>query len=463
MNFTDLIALTERYPLDLTAQSETNYVGNVEYTLPATGPKVIYLNEGFFYTESLIVFDPDQSKALERGVDYYVLQMNHHVEVQSAHRAACYIYIKDPLVASRVEVSAQFVGGYYALCLESIIELYNTVVWSSIAVFTNEMNVGTISLFAADHPLYDSQDRYGFTYMVAALDRLRNAISYGDGIAWDEFYNTLEAMRSDIEIKSAQLAQDVLGHTDNKQNPHGTTADDIGAVTSTDIQALNQAITQIIAQAVSTLTTSLGNVATTINNHISNTNNPHQLTAAKMGAATSTYINGLAANLTARYNELVIYINNNFHPKNTFWWSYQYWLRSYRPSDDTEALLNGNTSSSTTWARMGRSAGGGDGGNATQIEFAHSDNSVNMFVGGANVLNIYPGERILLRAELIQMIENAKCRCTFVCNRCDCTGDCTSDCGGDTYCTDCTTDCDTDCDCDCDSDCDCDCDCDCGT
>lgn len=471
MDFNSLISLAGQYPLDLTASSPNNYVGGVEYTLPATGPKVFYLNEGFFYTESLIVFDPDQSKALERGVDYYVMQMNGQIEVQSAHRAACFIYIKDPLVGARVEVSAQIVGGYYILCMESIKALYDRVVWPSVT-FKNEMQIGVVSLFEVDHPLFDSQDRYGFGYMVAALDRVRNAVSFGDAIAWNDFYEMIEALRTDIEVKSNQLKADVLAHIADKNNPHGTTAADAGAVTATDIQALVQSITMQMASAVSALTTNLGGVATILNNHIANTNNPHQINASKLGAATQTYINTLAGYLTDRYNALVNYINSNFYPKNTFWWSYNYWLRSWRPSDDVEAYLVANPSVYTTWLRLGRTSGGGNGNNATQIEFTHADNGLNIFVDGTHALNIYAGDRILLRAEILQMIENAKCRCTFVCNRCDCNNDC----GDDTYCVgdpndctggpDCTGYCtDGQCnDCDTGDDCSDDCsDCDCGT
>lgn len=83
---------------------------------------------------------------------------------------------------------------------------------------------------------------------------------------------------------TAQAGSMINSHIENRNNPHGVTAAQVGTYTKAQID------------------TQVGAVTTSLNNHVGNTNNPHGTTAAQVGAYTRAQIDSTVNNLQNQIN-----------------------------------------------------------------------------------------------------------------------------------------------------------------
>lgn len=99
-----------------------------------------------------------------------------------------------------------------------------------------------------------------------------------------------------IDTTVAQIRVDLTGaqntitsHVANLSNPHQTTAAQVGSYTIAQVDALIEALQAAVDEA----TSGSSSLADSLAAHLSNLNNPHQTTAAQVGAYTTAEVNDL--------------------------------------------------------------------------------------------------------------------------------------------------------------------------
>lgn len=97
--------------------------------------------------------------------------------------------------------------------------------------------------------------------------------------------NTLNSAKSYADGKATSVQNNLDGHTNNRSNPHGVTASQVGTYTKQEIDTKDSST---LSSAKSYADGKAGSVQTNLNNHTSNRSNPHGVTASQVGAYTKS-------------------------------------------------------------------------------------------------------------------------------------------------------------------------------
>ena len=333
-----------KYGLDLTGKNPDNLVSGEIHTVPLDNQYAFATGYGPFYSDSVKVTVKDTGVVLTQGVDYECLYLYADATQASGKPVTAVIHILNKSINADLLVDYQVVGGPYssnAYALEELIALLEidnrSVSWENIA---NK----PLTFPPAPH-LHAATDLYGLEWVVDAIHELTSAVLLGDTASHDQIYlrmatikkqlqdqidenqrdNTarmdqiekdMEAMDSRLTGQINALSSVVSAHINNKNNPHGVTVDQIGAVpTSRTIngKALTQNIVISAADTgayskteVDSKVTALQNADTqlqnninaannNINAHVNRRDNPHGVNYTQTGSVpTGRRINGIA-------------------------------------------------------------------------------------------------------------------------------------------------------------------------
>lgn len=229
------IAITDlvRYKLDLTGSSIDNLISDEVKVLEGIGTKrAVVPKYGPFYTETLIVYNDLTGDPLTEKVDYIAAQLNTAATSRSG-KEICGILIFLNTSLSRVRYSYQCVGGPYMLTVDAMVDMISNLNLDDRPVYWGQI-LGKPSLFPPGHHLHDVGDVFGFEYLVLILEELRKAILIGDDASHQEIYDYIDAATADN------------AHFSNTNNPHQTTAAQVGAYTVAEIDSLLSTITQAL-------------------------------------------------------------------------------------------------------------------------------------------------------------------------------------------------------------------------
>lgn len=226
------------YPLDLRGDSLQNRIDGEMHTIGRDRWRAFAVNYGFFYSESVTIRDRTNNRVLVQGKDkdfvclYYLRSVS---EISLGKKEVCgVILIVNEDVSTDLEVGYQLVGGHYANYSASIeeaialLELDNrNVYWANV--------LARPDLFTpAPHP-HDVGDVYGFEYIIDVLGYIFNGIMIGDNEVHNQILAALDKLR--IDLTNAHQA-----HLADKGNPHGSTAEQVGAYTKAAIDDFLTAI-----------------------------------------------------------------------------------------------------------------------------------------------------------------------------------------------------------------------------
>lgn len=256
-----------QYPLDPTGINPNNAVVNEPHTLPSRTVRVFATAYGAFYTESLVVRDVATGLPLTKDVQYYAAELYELPSARYGKEICAIVVITDPTVSNNIVCDYQCLGGPFGTSAQAIIQQIENlnlddrpVAWGNI--------INKPSEYEPSHHLHDVGDVYGFEYVVHALDRIRAAIEFGDAASHDAIYEYIDRIEADLLALINTGNGNLQAHLQDTNNPHGTTAAQVGAYTKAESNAITNPIT------------------TALNAHTANTNNPHATTAAQVGAYT---------------------------------------------------------------------------------------------------------------------------------------------------------------------------------
>lgn len=223
-----------RYPLDLTGTSRDNLVLNELHTLKPTRVRAVALQNGAFYTASVVIRDVATARVLVAGQDYEFDNLYQMASEHAKAEVAAIIVITNTEVSNTISVDYQCIGGLYGYSTTAIMQQIE-----DLQLDNRKVEWGNIYNKPAVYPpakhLHDIGDVYGFEYLVQAIQQLRHAIMVGDEGAHENIYRYIEKTIGSTSDRVRELENALRRHIEDKDNPHDVTAGKIGVYTKKEI------------------------------------------------------------------------------------------------------------------------------------------------------------------------------------------------------------------------------------
>lgn len=276
-----------KYPLDLTGHASTNLVIDEPHTIGADTGRAFVTHNGPFYVNSVKVVNAVTGKVLTPHTQYLIVQPYQEAAIRTGLDVAAVIYVIDKSAGTDLLVTYQCVGGEFSwsvYALQEMLEALNLddrpVAWGDI--------IGKPAAYPPTPHFHDLGDTYGWEYVTAQLEGIRNAILIGDAASHDELRAQLVYLIDQLKGQTDQIRQDLQAHIEDMGNPHQTTkaqvqlgnVDNFKTATGPETAAAlanNLFVTPVgLKAALDAL------VFPVINAHIQNIDNPHQTTKAQV-------------------------------------------------------------------------------------------------------------------------------------------------------------------------------------
>lgn len=223
-----------RYPLDLTGTSGDNLVLNELHTLKPTRVRAVALQNGAFYTASVVIRDVATARVLVVGQDYEFDNLYQMASEHAKAEVAAIIVIINTEVSNTISVDYQCIGGLYGYSTTAIMQQIE-----DLQLDNRKVEWGNIYNKPAVYPpakhLHDIGDVYGFEYLVQAIQQLRHAIMVGDEGSHENIYRYIEKTIGSTSDRVRELENALRRHIEDKDNPHEVTAGKIGVYTKKEI------------------------------------------------------------------------------------------------------------------------------------------------------------------------------------------------------------------------------------
>lgn len=223
-----------RYPLDLTGTSRDNLVLNELHTLKPTRVRAVALQNGAFYTASVVIRDVATARVLVVGQDYEFDNLYQMASEHAKAEVAAIIVITNTEVSNTISVDYQCIGGLYGYSTTAIMQQIE-----DLQLDNRKVEWGNIYNKPAVYPpakhLHDIGDVYGFEYLVQAIQQLRHAIMVGDEGSHENIYIYIEKTIGSTSDRVRELENALRRHIEDKDNPHEVTAGKIGVYTKKEI------------------------------------------------------------------------------------------------------------------------------------------------------------------------------------------------------------------------------------
>lgn len=300
-----------KYPLDLTGRASTNLIIDEPHTIGSTTKRAFVPNSGPFYTESVKIVDIATGEPLTPVSQYLILQPYQEASIRTGLDVASVIYIVDKTVGSELLVTYQVVGGEFSWSVYALQEMLDTLDLDTRPVAWGDI-IGKPNAYPPTPHLHDLGDTYGWEYIAAQLEGIRDAILTGDAAAHDELRQQFVYLDDKTNKRIDALDDLFQEHVDNYENPHKVTKTQInlGLVenfpVATDSEAAAGTVKNRYMTPWGTAQAIAKQAGDLINAHISDKNNPHNTTKLQVGLGN---VDNFA---TASDAEAITDINNRF-------------------------------------------------------------------------------------------------------------------------------------------------------
>ena len=219
---------TVQYPLDLTGVSPGNKITGELHIVGATGTRAIVLNHGPFYTRGMIVRNMSAGgQVLVPDTDYSAVQLFEEVSIRTGKQICAVILIGPGVVGTNFTVECQILGGVYSASVYAIEQMIAALELDQRAVRWGQIIGKPLRYPGAPH-FHDIGDVYGFEFIVAALNSVREAILVGDQASHNEIYQYIDHQDDEIRALISGFEEALSSHVNNFDNPHNTDKEDVG-------------------------------------------------------------------------------------------------------------------------------------------------------------------------------------------------------------------------------------------
>jgi hypothetical protein len=210
-----------KYPLDLTGAAVSNRVTNELHVLPGTNIRILVPNYGAFFTDSIALRDVATNRTLTKGVDYYPSILYTDPTARTGREIHQILVITDATCGANVMLDAQMLGGEYSFSYDAIVQLVKDLGLDSRTIQFDNI-IGKPDGYPPAPHLHDAGDLYGFEYLSAAIDRLRDGVLLGSAAGQKGVYDYLNGQLANMQsvidamVQSRSTAQSIvntLGYT----------------------------------------------------------------------------------------------------------------------------------------------------------------------------------------------------------------------------------------------------------
>lgn len=211
------------YPLDLSGTSEANLVRAEEHRFPVKKVVAIAPVYGPFYVDSMRVVNTATKQVLSRGRDYIITELHAIPTGLSDKDVAGLLVLKNVPASGGVTLSYQSVGAQYSNSDDDLAAVLNSFNFDQrnpawpLPVWSVEDTPESVRLMGKG-------TRFGFEYVVQALDRINASLLAGSAVGYDSVYAYLEAniglITPDL-VERAQLSmRSAIAFHRKERDPH---------------------------------------------------------------------------------------------------------------------------------------------------------------------------------------------------------------------------------------------------
>lgn len=272
-----------RYPLDPSGNAPSNRIDGERHTLsPNRRYRCFATDYGAFFSKSVVI--RDLTTGLELTPDqYFFSELYELPSDRYGKEIFAIVIITDPEVGTEIEIDYQCLGGEYGTSATAVIQMIEKLQLDDRPIEWGDI-INKPTEFRPVHHYHDVGDVYGFEYEVHALERIRQAILIGDAASHDVIYKYIDGIDAALRNLIVANNEAFVEHTNNIDNPHKVTADQLNCYVRSEVDRFVNTLTQAV-QA-----------------HVNDHDNPHQVTAAQLKVylktETDTFLNDLEARLT---------------------------------------------------------------------------------------------------------------------------------------------------------------------
>ncbi len=218
-----------RFPLDPTGVNPNNLVENEPQTLNSgVQNRAIAPIYGPFFSSGLIITDTATNTPLSPS-QYSVVDLLQDATMLFGQGIYSVILITDSSVSNNVLVTYQVLGGEYQNSASGIVNAYETLLGDNRPVnWVNVLNKPT--QFPATLHNHLLADVYGFQSVVAALERVRNAVILSDVPTLNALVTWMNNLYSQQEISLLNTVNDLKKDIGNLLIPVNYTGSVVGSV-----------------------------------------------------------------------------------------------------------------------------------------------------------------------------------------------------------------------------------------
>jgi len=283
-----------KYPIDWTGQATSNRVLREPRTIGATTGRAFVPDGGPFFAESIRVYNAATGIPLTRD-QFKVLHPFEAASKRAGKEIASVIYIEDKTVGTEILYDAQILGGEFSWATHVIEEALQNINLDGRPVAWGDLLDIPTSFRPTPH-LHDVGDTYGWEYILAELERIRMAILIGDAESHEELRRQYMYLIGELRAEFDAAMIEVNSHINNKNNPHGVTAAQVGlgSVENNPMASLPE------AQAAAALNRYMSPRRTKelfeavflpmLQAHLGDRENPHGVTPAQIGTYNAAQI-----------------------------------------------------------------------------------------------------------------------------------------------------------------------------
>lgn len=212
-----------KYTHDKTGRSPDHFKQSEYHVLePAIDARMLVLDEGAFYGDSVSITDKRDGSTLAYGEQYHFAFYVEEASIQAGQEVYAGIIVTDGGVSDEVFVDYQVVGGAFSNVNSYVIERLNLLINDGRPVdWTNLINIPDV-FPPADH-LHVIGDIYGWEYVVAGINRLTEAVMYGDEQSLGEIRQLVLDLVKEIEQTVQFNREERYAFQNRTDNPHNVT------------------------------------------------------------------------------------------------------------------------------------------------------------------------------------------------------------------------------------------------
>lgn len=201
-----------RYAFDPTGQNTDNYVADEAHTLPVRRVRALAPKYGPFFGKSVKLVEASTGRVLTYGTHYSLGELLKTATQKVGQGVYSIIVITDASILGDILVSYQTIGGEYSYSPEALINMLtmrlnpavNTVNWADV--------IGKLDQYVPAKHLHDVADVFGFEYVVEAINRVKDALLWGNTPMYDALLNWITDQLSHIDQRFNNLLNAQLGY-----------------------------------------------------------------------------------------------------------------------------------------------------------------------------------------------------------------------------------------------------------